>query len=751
MKTVVPLVALSVAWILSFSGEAIARPGFHRLHQRESTPATVCTASTDNIITAPKPNIWHELSADEIQGATKFMLERKELNLTDASNATISDNFVSYVELFPVKKCDATSFFDANGTKPERYARISVNYGGLDAPIVKIYKVGPIPIGNLTKYTKIGTVPFEARFTNFVTDLTLWNVVTAKFVGKPLADAGLSQDLFGGVYYNDVNDTLSWAGLPASFDGTVRTVTQYWSDTLGDDYYIRQVGLFSEIDVTGTDPNQWKLNYVFYEGSLFHTTDEFITAWKSKKLKIPHKYAFNGDLWSKMEPAGPYRPFDNISAPRLAEFGSKRYAIDPQQRYIEWMGWEFYVGFIPDTGLAFYDVRFKGERIAYEIALQEALASYCGDDPVSSTTNYLDRHYRIGRGSDTLVPGYDCPATATFFNTTADSGKTVQNNICAFEADSGLPVGRHRSSGATSTKGMQFYVRSIATMGNYDYTFDYIFWLDGTIEIKMSASGYMQGTWWTKDNEEFYGGRISEYSMGSLHDHILNYKIDLDILGEKNDLLTVNIVTENVEKPWLRPGETLVQKKYVRKTVTTENDSFFSTEKGSPDFTTVLVANKNRTNKWGNPRAYRVVAQTPVTNPVKGNTRTLNNANWAYYPIAVTQFSDDEHSSSSLYNQNTPTNPIVDFHKFQKGRSLIGEDLVVWANLGTHHVPRAEDGPITLTSLARGSILITPFNYFDEYAIRDVRDAAYIVNGNASLGQAPESCNARTFTFPGYK
>jgi len=35
-------------------------------------------------------------------------------------------------------------------------------------------------------------------------------------------------------------------------------------------------------------------------------------------------------------------------------------------------------------------------------------------------------------------------------------------------------------------------VRTISTLGNYDFLFDYIFHLDGTIEVKAAASGFVQ-------------------------------------------------------------------------------------------------------------------------------------------------------------------------------------------------------------------------------------------------------------------
>lgn len=54
------------------------------------------------------------------------------------------------------------------------------------------------------------------------------------------------------------------------------------------------------------------------------------------------------------------------------------------------MGFSFYMGFTYNRGWAFYDIRHKGQRILYELSLQEALAHYAGTDPEESTTWYRD-------------------------------------------------------------------------------------------------------------------------------------------------------------------------------------------------------------------------------------------------------------------------------------------------------------------------------------------------------------------------
>lgn len=40
-----------------------------------------------------------------------------------------------------------------------------------------------------------------------------------------------------------------------------------------------------------------------------------------------------------------------------------------------------------------WDVKYKGERILYELGLTEALAHYAGNDPVQSGTSYLGESY----------------------------------------------------------------------------------------------------------------------------------------------------------------------------------------------------------------------------------------------------------------------------------------------------------------------------------------------------------------------
>jgi primary-amine oxidase len=97
--------------------------------------------------------------------------------------------------------------------------------------------------------------------------------------------------------------------------------------------------------------------------------------------------------------------------------------------------------------------------------------------------------------------------------------------------------------------------------------FDYTFQLDGTIEVRVSASGYLQGGVWNAEQNP-YGHQIHHSYMGSLHDHIINCessigrgssdvltdqidKIDFDIAGTKNSFMQVALEVEEIESDWL--------------------------------------------------------------------------------------------------------------------------------------------------------------------------------------------------------
>src|ERR1700735_3469456 len=120
--------------------------------------------------------------------------------------------------------------------------------------------------------------------------------------------------------------------------------------------------------------------------------------------------------------------------------------------------------------------------------MQEALAIYASNDPLRAQTYYLDTTIGgFGETAQKLVPGWDCPESASYIDT-----PYIQGGICIFEHDAGFPLSRHSGQGYfTVIKNNILVLRPVSTLGNYDYIVEYQFFYDGSIEVTVRASGYI--------------------------------------------------------------------------------------------------------------------------------------------------------------------------------------------------------------------------------------------------------------------
>lgn len=65
--------------------------------------------------------------------------------------------------------------------------------------------------------------------------------------------------------------------------------------------------------------------------------------------------------------------------------------------------------------------------------------------------------------------------------------------------------------------------------------FDYGLHMDGSLEVSFRASGYLQSSFYYSSRGK-WGSHIQQATQGSLHDHIITFKGDFDILGTGNSL-----------------------------------------------------------------------------------------------------------------------------------------------------------------------------------------------------------------------
>lgn len=97
--------------------------------------------------------------------------------------------------------------------------------------------------------------------------------------------------------------------------------------------------------------------------------------------------------WSTRERIGALRDLDNLPGPRSVSFAGLRFRIDYDLQYVSWMGWGLYLGFDRDMGLNLWDIRFRGERIIYEVNVYY-LPHYSSYPTNIQTSSSLKRHWR---------------------------------------------------------------------------------------------------------------------------------------------------------------------------------------------------------------------------------------------------------------------------------------------------------------------------------------------------------------------
>ena len=679
--------------------------------------------------------VFDDLSEDELIRVRDYMLGQASLNLTDFKEARINNNWIYMIELQPPSKDEALAYLDRSGPKPDRKARVVVYLGGAAAPVVQEYTVSPA--GNPKSHeTSNGPgkapIPFHARPT---LDSVEGNELTRILLNVTKHTYRLLKESFDGfTYYNCTDRCLTWAnGAPTVLRSGERKLWVWFMRDLPG-LTLNSVGFEVRVNTEGTDVSSWGVEMVYFNGKMYESVDELMEAYENGSIGglLMEAPKPGEPLYGSFERRGDPQPETPMRGPRQFEPDGKRYAVEG--RHVEYMGWSFDFRVRTSSGLQLYDIRFNNERIVYEVSLQEALAFYSGWNPTRMHMNYLDDAWKMGSSAFELVRGVDCPETATFFDLWhyLDTGKPrkYSNAVCVFEMNNGLPLRRHFNDDFVG--GYSYYggmvsnaliLRTVTTPYNYDYVNDYVFHPNGVIEVRIGTTGYVQGPYWSPEQSP-YANQIHKHVGGPIHDHMMNYKVDLDVGGRDNIYQTLNVERENITNHWF-PDVYHIQKKIVPVKLTSEQEALYKFNFEHPKY--LLFSNPAKKNKWNVTRSYRIQINNVMKQLYPDDWPVLKMAAWSKYQMAVSKYKKDEDRSSSIYNQNDPFNPAVDFDSFVRDNENIeNQDLVAWVTMGVIHIPHAEDVPVTATAANMAQFFIRPYNYFDEDPSMNSRDLVVI-------------------------
>ncbi|EXJ64035.1 hypothetical protein A1O7_00370 [Cladophialophora yegresii CBS 114405] len=689
---------------------------------------------------APAENPWAEL--DDAEASQLYLWLHENTNLFDSASDT---NALNLVELLRPNKSDVADYLDHGGPPPERWARLSNLESKGDEAFVKEYMVGPLPPSNHTQILPLTYCHNSGRNSvrspiSDVFALLDW----ALGIGENASDITL--DLLGAkTNRHDLDDPdgLVIGSRPALIDSgrMVHWLEFFRPGMKSDGRSLLPQGLYVKLDIPTARPETWTTGGWFYNGILYDNDTMLREAMKSPDFE---RLVVNEDGgWTDTEDPASVAPERDMPPPLSIQPYGPRYHLDRAENYVSWMGFSFYVATSQATAVSLFDIRYNDTRIIYQLGLQEALAHYAGVEPMQSGLEFLDTFFGMGKMMFSLVPGLDCPGHAEYVDMSYHRGGkmyTNKNAICVFEYTSDAPLQRHTSAfSATVSRNTYLVVRSVSTVGNYDYTIDYIFYLDGSIEVKLRASGYIFGAFHAEPRHSAvpprdsstneYGYRIHPGVQTSMHDHVVNFRADFDICGTANTLVRTTVEPLKREYDWDEPEVDGPRNTMhmVHEPITRETG--LNWPKNAREM--YLVTSPSATNKWGESRAYRILPGTGMGNPahltIVNSTTLGNSAAWSSADLWVLRnHPDTEPSSAHENNYLEPLAPLVDFTKMVDSEDIEGEDLVVYFNLGGHHVPTSQDVPNTLMHTSASSVVFMPFNYFDEDVSRAWRQGVRV-------------------------
>ena len=637
-----------------------------------------------------------------------------------------NESRISHLYLFPPEKEAVLQYLDNDGPLPKRYAKVHVLRTDADPPDVMFYKVGPLDssVGNITveQIANDGTIPFNIRPFDFSEEPKL-----VKFLAPFLREIApiLRESFDGAVFPQDIRPIFNLLIPPNSSSRTSLMTLHFANMGIAS---LRLLPVSCTVHHPGVDPSTWKaMDWFYLSQGPFNSAHELMNAYNDSKLrKITFKKGYREackneyGLQRNMSLQG--RKQSDVPPPTIRSPESPRYLVRGNR--VEWMGWTFEFTSDPIRGPAIFDIRFLNNRIAYEISLQDVTLLYHPGASGHGPFTLADTAFLLGTSFVEPRFGVDCPGRGTRLTvpSTAEGAATMSlpSAACVFEADGQTALWRHEKGGLADH---YLVVRSVLVVGNYDYTVEWNFHLDGTLRTWLSASGYLYGAFWDEDEQHLYfngsshktpfGYRVNDFLLGPIHDHAYSFKVDLDVAGTNNSFQNINWKAGNV-KDLLRNASNqnlffFNQTRFLEYEIL-EKETKQIWDSRRPQYWTVI--NEGRTNAWGAPRGYRLI-------PHGGGAEVLTDhpllETWDHlgYQLAVSRRREEEpYATNTYYSQlNHGRAPDGTGKVVFDGESVRNTDLVVWLSEKFYHVPSAEDVPVTTT--ARTGFTLKPFNMFD--------------------------------------
>jgi primary-amine oxidase len=412
---------------------------------------------------------------------------------------------------------------------------------------------------------------------------------------------------------------------------------------------------------------------------------------------------------------------------------------------VTWQNWRFRFRLDPRVGPVLNLVTLKdGDKrrsVLYEASLSEMYVPYQDPEETWNSHVFIDAgEYFTSTGSGGIIKplqaGIDCPAYATFF-----SGAFFHENgspyirpqlACLFERVTGDPAWRHWDEDTAAISGRpsrELVLRTVATVANYDYIFDWRFEQSGSIEVAVGATGVLEvkavsnaradekpspdiSAKAPDGHEVEFGQLVAPNISGVDHDHFFSYRLDLDVDGRNNSLMVDRLVPYKL--PDSAPGRHWIwamQPEMAK----TENDAKLNVSIEHPAMW--RIANENAKNALGQSTSFMIMPGVTELSLLPPGEWPQKRAGFSEHNLWVTPYEPNERYASGVYVLGSKGDDSLAAWT-KKNRNIMNTDIVAWYTVGFHHVPRPEDWP-QMPVMWR-SFTLAPYQFFTKNPTMDL-------------------------------
>lgn len=393
-----------------------------------------------------------------------------------------------------------------------------------------------------------------------------------------------------------------------------------------------------------------------------------------------------------------------------------------------WQNWRFRIGMTAREGVVLHEIAYDDHGavrpILYRASLAEMVVPYGSPADGWYVKNAFDEgEYGVGDLIFPLVPLVDAPENAVFvaaaFVNPDGSARTVPNAVAIYERDVpmlwkhvDLTTGKNQSR-----RGRDLVVISVATVGNYEYAFEWIFHQDGILDMNVILTGIIQARGVSTtiadgqpDGASRYGEMVAPGIEGVNHQHFFSMRLDVDVDGARNSVIEWNEeaapAASNPHGNAWSVNKTLL----VNEEAAQRNMNMMTNRRWQ-------IANEAKKNAVGQPVSYILMPMHNVMPYIAPDTYVRKRGGLLNSHLWVTQFAPDEiFAAGEHVNQSKGGDGLPSY--VRGNRNIANEDVVVWYTMGTSHAPRPEDWPIT--SGCRVGFSLIPVGFFARNPSLDV-------------------------------